>query len=396
MRLDTAMGKVPQQPQQGAPARTQVEAEVFGPDGATIASLDDLAEAKAVALDSHNDTGIPMAPSRPVVVNGAGHIPARPALVRSKPRTKPLSVEVSASVFSPTNPLFQQLNTQAAAGDAKSQRLLQDIATDALNERLGGIPSAKEEYKGAVGLYGGSSEGSVQARVSFAPEDAPSVLAALAQFAETFQQEEVHARQATSDPVGTMYPDGSYATPVITFTLKRAVPREQLEQMVSQSGLAGVTIRGKTISAYWTLPKYPGDLTYEQWTAAIGSFGNALAGAGGRVNATTARTWLYGRTAEGGRIPFDSIRGDVRWSPSRSSATATRIAERLKGTPVEPAEQAKELTPEQVKLQTDISALYEQMPMNDLASPDGKTKRAYTELASELLEQYDAMPLRAS
>jgi hypothetical protein len=238
---------------------------------------------------------------------------------------------VGASIYNENNPLFKKLNDEAGAGNKQSQSLLQGIAADALMERLEGIPSAKVAVKGAVGLYGGSFEGSVQLRVTGEESDRAAIIAGLAQFAETFKQEEFHVRQATDAPVGTVFDDGSYVTPVHTFKLKRAMPRAQIERLVSQSGLTGVTIKGKDVSTYWTIPKYKGDLTYEQWSAAVKKLHNAFAGVGSEASVGTARTWLYGQNSKAGRIAYESVRGDVHWSPKRESRAATRIAARLKG-----------------------------------------------------------------
>ena len=87
----------------------------------------------------------------------------------------------------------------------QAARLLQDAAYDALKHLLAGT-SAKIKRQNATGLYGGEVEPSLGVTLTFGDSDRAKVLAALARFADNFNQQQIHVRRATSAmPVCSKY-----------------------------------------------------------------------------------------------------------------------------------------------------------------------------------------------
>lgn len=297
-------------------------------------------------------------------------------------------VSISLSASTMAIPGIAELQTAASKGDGLAHQLLQQIALDNLKHLLAGT-SARIKADNATGLYGGYIEPSLSMTVSFADNDRAQVLAALAKFAENFNQEQVHVRRQTKDKAGKTYPDGSYATPVVRWNLKEALTRKQLDKVIEKSGLYGFTFGDDFIEAY-----YVGD---PQDGTAINQFIEGTRRAdveiGKRATGNqsfTSRLWPYG---DGDRtIGFDRIRGDVSPGPGTSSATAKRVAEYLAGGKVKTFEQAAEITPAQSKLQGEIAQVYESLPDNDLKNPN--VRKAYNELAKEVMRQFKALPVK--
>jgi hypothetical protein len=298
-------------------------------------------------------------------------------------------ISVSLSPNTSSIPGVSALQEAAAKGDDMAHQLLQDIALDNLKHLLDGT-SARIKADGATGLYGGYVETSLSMTVSFSDNDRAQVLAGLAKFAENFNQEQIHVRRGTKAKAGTAFADGSYATPVYRWDLKEALTRKQIEKVIEKSGLYGLTFGDDFVEAY-----YVGDPTDEQaieqfYTNATTADG-LLGKAGGQVSRSVAQLWPYGQGD--GTIGYDRIRGDVSAGPATTSETARRVAQYLNGgAKVKTFEQAAEITPEQDQLQTKIAQVYESLPDNDLKNPN--VRKAYNELAKEVLRQFKALPIK--
>jgi len=298
--------------------------------------------------------------------------------------------KVSISLSASTNsiPGIAALQAAAAQGDGFAHALLQDIALDNLRHLLAGT-SARVKADGITGLYGGYVESSLSAAVSFADNDRAQVLAALAKFAENFNQEQVHVRRGVKAKAGTQFDDGSYATPVYRWELKKALTRKQIESIIEKSGLAGLSFNDDFIEAY-----YVGDFNEEEFTrfeqgieTAAGLVGKSAVSFGRSVE----RLWPYGQGA--GAIGFDRVQGDVSAGDGVRSETAKRVAQYLNsGAKVKTFDQAAEITPAQSALQGEIAQVYESLPDNDLKNPN--VRKAYGELAKEVMRQYKALPVK--
>lgn len=303
------------------------------------------------------------------------------------PKTARDKISIGLSASTGSIPGIGSLQQKAAAGDLMAHKLLQEIATDSLRYLLGDT-SAKIVPAGATGLYGGSMESSVSATISFDEEDRAKVLAALAKFADNFNQEQVHVRQSTKAKAGTKFSDGSYATPSHRWELKAALTRKQVERVIAESGLYGLTFGDDFVEAYLV-----GDVENEtvrsDFNAAIGRADGAIGARAKSFGSQVDRLWPYGHGDEA--IGYDHIAGVVPTGSGIQQATARRVAEYLAGQKVKPSAPA-EITPQQRAKQEGIARDYEALPDNALDKP--APKRAYAALAREVTRQFDALPIK--
>ena len=299
-------------------------------------------------------------------------------------------IRANLSAATPDIPGINRLAEQANAGDQGAHHLLNTMAHDNLQRLLSSVPSAHVDYEYGGGLYHGSLEPSLGVNIKFNAEDRPTVLASLAKFADNFKQQEIHVREETEDTEPKAYPDGSHSTPVYTIDLKKPLTRTEVQSLIDKTGLDGLTYTDGKLEAYYA--GHPED------TAALDKFeqsarrlidetkGNAQS-----ASATFDRLWRYGKGE--GTIPFDQIEGNIRPQGEGITSIPRRIAERLLGgKEVEPAEQAKEITPEQRILQQKIAHDFERLPDNDLSNPI--VKKAYEHLAAEIKKQFEALPIK--
>lgn len=302
-------------------------------------------------------------------------------------------IQVSLSASTSTIPGLAELQARVEKGDGYAHQLLQDIALDSLRHLLGGT-SAKIKADRATGLYGGGVEPSLGLSITFTDGDRKAVLAGLAKFGENFNQEQIHVRGGSKYKAGHDFGDGSYATPVIRWPLKKALDRKQIQKIIDKSGLYGLTFGDDFVEAY-----YVGDPADEEGRAgfdeSIATADRLLGQAAEGARREVARLWAYGHGDSA--IGYDRIRGDVAAGPATESDTARRVAEYLNQADGKPGKvktfaQAAELTPDQAKLQRKIAAVYESLPDNDLKNP--RVKRAYQELAKEVVRQYKALPIK--
>lgn len=298
-------------------------------------------------------------------------------------------VSISLSASTSSIPGIAELQAAASKGDGMAHALLQDIALDNLRHLLAGT-SARVRADGATGLYGGAVESSLSATVSFADNDRAQVLAALAKFAENFNQEQVHVRRGTSKKAGHQFGDGSYATPVFRWNLKSALSRKQIEKVISDSGLYGLTFGDSFVEAYYVGDPKDAE-AIEQFKRNIAAADQSVGSRAAGLDSSVAQLWPYGQGA--GTIGYERIRGDISVGSGVRSETAKRVAQYLNsGAKVKAFDQAPEITPEQSALQGEIAQVYESLPDNDLKNPN--VRKAYNELAREVLRQFKALPIK--
>ena len=298
-------------------------------------------------------------------------------------------VNLSASTGS--IPGLDTLTKAANQGDTDAQRLVQEIAADSLRYLGESVKSLKVEIEAVTGLYFGDLEPALALRVSFQNKDRAKVLPVLRKFAENFNQKQFHVRTAAKGPAGKVYADGSFNTAVRRFYLKKEMPRSEIEKVAADSGLPGFTAHDDHLEVYFV-----GDPTNVK---AIQQFEDAAIQArkslGGNVAATrraVERLWAYG-DGFGATHGYGSIDGKVRPPKGdRASATAQRIASRIAGHAVRGTKNEPEITEGQAALQRRIADAFEAMSSDNLADPT--VRRAYTELAAEVGEQFRALPIK--
>ncbi len=295
-------------------------------------------------------------------------------------------------------PGIRKLLERATRGDAAAEADLQGVSSDALSILVSGIEGAEVVSDPTQGVFGSSFEPAIRASVRVPTSRVKEVLAAAEKFADNFNQWEIHRReQSTPGAVaGTAHNDGSFDTVVARFTLDRALSPEEIAKIAESSGLSGFTQRGNSLETYYVDgPNNPDGIAafkagVIRAKAALGTDGGRLGGVG--LELRTQRLWRYGREAGPGVIPYSDIRGDVRPAAQVANPIAIRLASRLRGKPVEGAEQAREITPEQRTLQTKIAEEFERAPINELDNPI--VRKAYEELGKELVTQFEQLPVK--
>lgn len=301
-------------------------------------------------------------------------------------------IAVNLSAATGSIPGLKNLQDEANSGDKEAEQLLQDVASDSLMYLLSGIPDTRILPTSAQGLYFGGLEPSIGLDVGFAQKNRKDVLAALAQFANNFNQEQVHVRTAP-DPdtaISFVYPDGSFNTASVRFNLKKPLTRQEVEEVINYSGLAGMTATDTYLDVY-----YLGDPSdknaIQQFKQATRRASQSLEGRTERINSGIQRLWAYG-DGYGATNPYSDIRGPLRPpNAEEGNRTSWRIAQRLRGRPLIPVPSQQSLTSEQRDLQSEIADAYDDLPINDLGNP--KVRKAYEELARELNSQYQALPI---
>ena len=307
-------------------------------------------------------------------------------------------LNINLSAATDTISGIKTIKDQALAGDTTAHVALQQIASNMLRRLTAGLGSVKIKEDRNTGLYGGEVEPSLGITVDFDEAERPAVLAALAQFAQNFNQQQVHVRQPSDGQVGEVNPDGSFNTPVFTFGLSRPLTRQEVEAIIAQTGLPGMTFNDNKVEIYYADDPND-DAGRQQWLSGARAAQQAIASLGangGDVQARVERLWIYGEGS--GAIPYEQIAGDVR-AGQGPDENARLIGERYFGGPVNPAQQAKYqqglhdgVAKDQAALQRRIAAEYEALPDNDMGNPI--VRQAYEELVKETIEQYRALPLR--
>jgi hypothetical protein len=130
--------------------------------------------------------------------------------VRLRPKEsirEKLSVNLAAVTES--IPGLAELYARAKGKDLNAYKLLQRVAEARLRFLLGGT-GAKITVDDIKGVFLGDREPSIASIIAFDESEMKPVLAALAQFAESFNQIQVHVRQPTAYDFGHKYGDGSY------------------------------------------------------------------------------------------------------------------------------------------------------------------------------------------
>jgi len=290
-------------------------------------------------------------------------------------------------------PGLKSLTMQAASGDKSAARLLNDIAKDSLTSLFSAVKSAKVQYVDVEGLYQGDSEPALAISASFDEADRSKALAVLAQFAKNFNQQQIHVRTdaKSGTEVGYSYSDGSYNTSVVQFKLKAPLPLARVNEVLSDAGIVGANVSDEAIEIYYS--GKPDDAeAIQRFSDAAERVGASLGEDAQGIRRATARLWAYG-DGPGATNGYGEIQGKL-YPPKgdRANASAQRIAARIAGRVIKPAAQDAITSKDQSKLQKRIAAAYDAMRVDALDDPN--VRRAYKELAEELVQQYDAIPVK--
>jgi hypothetical protein len=141
--------------------------------------------------------------------------------------------------------------------------------------------------------------------------------------------------------VGHVYDDGSYNAPFYRFQLNQTLNRAEIEKVIKDSGLYGLTATDNYLDVYFV-----GDPTnardIEEFYSQIRGAKKSLGSRSSELSEGIERLWIYGKDGAAG--DYDSITGQFRPSKEdQASATAQRVAALLAQRNIPGAEQAKQL-----------------------------------------------------
>jgi hypothetical protein len=289
-------------------------------------------------------------------------------------------------------PGLRELYQRAMGRDKEAYTVLQKVAESSLKFLLSGT-GAKVSVEYAKGVYLSDREPSISVGVSFSEREMNDVMAGLAKFADSYNQQQIHVRQETAQKFGHDFGDGSYATAVYEIPLKKTLNNEAISRVIDDSGLQGFTITDQKLTTYFVRTEGNEQDNFKSFGERVKRV-NELVGDGvSRPKQTVERLYVYG-DGYGARIPYSEVAyppSDIRTKQESDTVTPKLIAEYLTKAPVTTFKQ-KPLNAKQVKEQERLSKAFDAMPINDLKNP--LVKRAYTALANSLKEQYQVMPIK--
>jgi hypothetical protein len=289
-------------------------------------------------------------------------------------------------------PGLRELYQRAMGRDKEAYTVLQKVAESSLKFLLSGT-GAKVSVEYAKGVYLSDREPSISVGVSFSEREMNDVMAGLAKFADSYNQQQIHVRQETAQKFGHDFGDGSYATAVYEIPLKKTLNNEAISRVIDDSGLQGFTITDQKLTTYFVRTEGNEQDNFKSFGERVKRV-NELVGDGvSRPKQTIERLYVYGE-GYGARIPYSEVAypsSDILTKQESDTVTPKLIAEYLTKAPVTTFKQ-KPLSAKQVKEQERLSKAFDAMPINDLKNP--LVKRAYTALANSLKEQYQVMPIK--
>ena len=310
-------------------------------------------------------------------------------------------IRIGLSAATGSIPGLNNLHKAAVNGDRDAFVALQEIAYNALVFHTQGLVDKKGAPLITItkvpsyGFYGGEAEPSLSLQIEMKNIDKPRTLAALARFADMFNQEQIHVREAPAKnkkKVGYQYTDGSMNTSVVKYELNEQLTEQELTKIIDESGLVGFTVgEDGSLLAYYLGD--PNDAkAIEDFETAIQRADKLIGKNARKITRSIERLWAYGR-GYGATNSYGDIKGNFR-PPKNDEAnkSAIRLASRLATRTVTPTPKVSELTEAQIQLQTEIMEAYNEMALNNLDNPD--VRRAYEELVVELLEQFDTLPVK--
>jgi hypothetical protein len=286
-------------------------------------------------------------------------------------------------------PGLRELYQRAMGKDKEAYTVLQKVAESSLTHMLSGT-NARVNIEYAKGVYLSDREPSISVQISFDEGESKQVMAALANFAESYNQQQIHVRQPTIRKVGHEFDDGSYATVVYEIPLKKELSNVRISEIIDQSGLAGFTVTPETLTAYWVKSDGNDESNFDSFAEQVAQVHELVGAKGVRPRRTVERLYVYGE-GYGARIPYAEIEGQLRIKQSSDTRTPKIIAEYLTGEPVTAFKQ-KPLTQTQTKDQELLAEVFDELPTNDLKKP--LVKKAYKALANALEEQYKVLPIK--
>lgn len=310
------------------------------------------------------------------------------------------NITFNLSAVTNSIPGLRELYARALKMDEGAIKALQTVAESSLKHLLSGT-NARVKIERASGVYMSDREPSLMVSATFSEAESKQVMAALAQFAENFNQQQIHVRMPTNKKLGFEYDDGSYVTPVYEIGLEKSLSAKRISEIIEKTGLQGFTVTQDSLIAYYVKPeRQEGESNGEHQQRAKEAFGrfkeaatsaHGLAGRRGeKPKQTNQRLFVYG-DGEGAAISYETISGDVYPKQSSDSVTPRVIAEYLTKQPVQTFK-PKPLNKAQIKEQKELAKEFDELPVNDLKNP--LVKKAYKALTKALKQQFAVIPVK--
>jgi hypothetical protein len=299
-------------------------------------------------------------------------------------------VSVNLSSVTESIPGLKELYKRSLKGDEDAFNVLQKVAEARLKFLLG--KNARVEFEGVKGVYSGNREPAINAAIVYQESDSAKVLAALSNFADAFNQEQIHVLQKTGYDYGHQFGDGSYVTYYHEIETKTALTNAQIEKLLKTTGIPALNVSGNVLSTYYVSKNDEKDSDLEKYTAQVKQVNELVGKPQGKIKTGARRIYVYG-SGDGARIGYESIRGDVYPSESSDRVTPKLISEYVNKQPTVAFKQ-KALTKDQVKSQKLLAEVYEELPVSDLKNP--LVMMAYNALNKALVALYKVMPIKAN
>jgi len=227
-------------------------------------------------------------------------------------------------------PGLRELYARAMNRDKDAYAVLQDVAASNLKFLLSGT-NAKIDIQNAKGVYLADREPSISVSVSFGERDMSNVMASLAKFADSYNQQQIHVRQETAQKFGHEFGDGSYATAVYEIGLKKQLNNNQISRVIDESGLQGFTITDNKLTAYFVKAGGDEQSNFKSFKERIQRVNELVGDGTSRPKQTIERLYVYGE-GDGARIPYRDVAyptSDIRTKQTSDTATPRIIAEYL-------------------------------------------------------------------
>ena len=294
------------------------------------------------------------------------------------------------------NPNSTQEEKDAAA------RTLNDVAFESLSTLVADVDGVSVERVDATGLYGGAVEPSLLVTLTIESDAAfEQARAVMVRFADNFNQEQVHLREDTTGELGQVHEDGSFNTVTYQIELDRLLTRSEIDTIISDSGLFGLTVFTNAHGNHTLEFYYYGDPTstdaieqFVQSAELAGRSASSITGSRVTNRRKISRAWFYSGPdthQPGVTIPYADVTSELHTRQRKEPNAVTNAIARSLNRDARGFDQ-QDITPEQRALQNEIANAYDELPLYDLDNP--LVRRAYEELAAEVLEQYKAMPLK--
>ncbi|MEI7688078.1 MAG: hypothetical protein WCL32_23980, partial [Planctomycetota bacterium] len=185
------------------------------------------------------------------------------------------------------------------------------------------FPLVEHDLNGGAPLFHAAISSAKKAATFGAAVEVKSVDRSLRWLAGSFGRGvQVHIRGDVDrgTKAGHIYPDRSFNTPVLKFSLDRPLSQKDTQKIIDKFGLPGLTIGPESFEVYYAEdPRDRGKLdkfreSIKRLQSSQGNVREAVRG--------THRLWMYGQGD--GAIPYEEVEGELRTGSTKQNPSARR------------------------------------------------------------------------